>query len=449
MNLAITKTRPLDKNEMKFLHKRVIELWADRVGAAVKVSGAYIKAGYWMTANGFTKLVHKATSPQVEEHLKRGVSLGAGFAAGAFAASAMVPVLPLALAAAGSATVGSYMTGKITQALHNITEKDMEALQTIADNAIESAKEKKNTMYKDANEEYQDWKNYLGEEYKNRAEQVKSDVQEGWNDFKTDVKEAWTATRGEIKERAKKVKKGIEAGVDKVKTGVETGVVVATAGATVVGNKIKAGAESVADKVQWFLDKDAREEERARKKREREYSDKAIARDNARIQREADREAKKQAQAELRQTRIAERERQQAVIARAESINKATKKAEKVAEKEAKATAISQKALRFLDKSRICLGAEWISNNLLTQGDREKYLSAMSARAQVAEARQEEKRARIEAGLNLMKESGYSAVDYTYEDYLKMSPKRRAQLEQDIKDAQYFADMKKEDGLTL
>ena len=454
MSLAITNTRPLEKNEMAYLHKHVAELWAARAGAAVKVSAAHVKAGYWMAANGFTKLVHKATSPQMEEHLKRGVSLGTAFAAGAFAVSAMVPVLPLALVTAGAVTVGSYTAGKVTQALHNITERDLGVLQTKADNALKTAKNIKETEYASANEEYQDWKNYLGEEYKNRAEQayedwqqfksgvqedlseIKSDLKEGWNAFKTNIKEEWSATRDEIKERANNIKQGVQAGIDKVKRGIETGVMVAAAGATVVGGKIKAGAKAVADTIELIRDKDAREEAIARMKREREYSDEAIARDNARIQREADRQAKKQAQAQARQARIAERQRQQAIIARAESINKATKRAERAEEKQAKAEARSQKALNFIVKSTSCLGKDWIASHLLTEEDKQKYVAGLNAQTKMNIVRNNRRQAQIQANLELVNE--LKGSNFTVQDYENMTSRQQRNIDKQAEEIREF-----------
>ena len=184
MNIQVTNSRQLTKEEMKFLHKHVTELWLERANSAVRVSGAYVKAGVWMAANGFTKLINKATNENVTDKFDKATKVGTAFAIGAIITMPILPVLPLAAAVASA---GTYMIGALGQALHNVTEKDLDRLQAKAEKALEAAENLDETEYNARNKEYQDWKGYLEDEQEVRAEQRA----EKFNNFTQNVKNDW------------------------------------------------------------------------------------------------------------------------------------------------------------------------------------------------------------------------------------------------------------------
>ena len=397
MNIQVTNTRQLTKEEMKFLHKHVTELWLERANSAVRVSGAYVKAGVWMAANGFTKLINKATNENVTDKFDKATKVGTAFAIGAIIAMPILPVLPLAAAVASA---GTYMIGALGQALHNVTEKDLDRLQAKAEKALEDAENLDETEYNARNKEYQDWKGYLDDEREIRTEQMvekfnnftqnvkndwiefKQDVKDELKDMKSDMKDSWMITKYEIKKRANaiasKVKNGVEAGFDKVKDGVKT----ATGAVKQFGENV---VESVGHEVSEVVN----------------YN-------------KAKRERNKKAQEEARAYYIAQKEREAEINAAKKAVAKKQKQDER-----------SKKCLNFLTTTTMMFGK--IAEHCLTADDYKKYQKGLEVSKQISQAKEAERERRVKSMLDTI--NSMYGHEYTIEDYNNMSDIQRGEIE--------------------
>jgi hypothetical protein len=401
MNIAVTNTRPLNKEEMRFLHKHVAELWAARAGAAVRVSGAYVKASAWMAANGFTKFVNKVTSENVTDKFDKATKIGTAFAVGAIIAMPILPALPLAAAVASA---GTYMMGAIGQALHNVTEKDLEKLQSKAEKAIERAENLDETLYETRNEEYRKWKNYLDDEREERIEQFKERAEEIVDGVKQDISDAWITTKEKFRKKVKAAKQGVETTVGTVK-----GKVVGTA------NAIKSGIDAGVDKVKAGV-----------------TAVKNVAAEVA--------DSVKHEYGELSGYIKREREKKRAQEQAAIDYYKAQKAKQKEAEKLQR----SKKCLDFLTTTTFAFGKDWIAENCLTEEDRVKYENGLKVNERIAAAKEAQRRSSIQIKLDAI--NAAYGNEFTVEEYDAMPKGRRQQIDKKYNE---LKELEQIEGVTL
>jgi len=365
----VVKNRLATEQELETTQKSAMQLWGARLNQGIKTTTAYAKAGYWTAMAGFNRWVNKNTSEKVSDSFENASKVGVAFTVGALIATPILPALPLAM---GAATVGSYVAGKITQALHGYTQNNLLELDNMAIESQVKALDAEDEYYQ-IDGDYEEQREVEREARQKEREEKREARERAWNDFKAETREDWNDFKAETREDWNDFK----AGAKKV--------------FKAIGNKVKNVANSVADEVVGIAEA-VRDESKAIK---------------------ADIEASNYYRKEER------KEKWDNIKFKAREVSAGIRS--RMAEAKFKR---SKKCLNFLTTTTMCLGKEWIAEHLLTDVDKRNYEEALEEDARFSAKKKDS----IQSKLEFINEK--RGTTYTVKDYEKMRPKQQAKLDE-------------------